>query len=233
VSVELLELAASALDDLLPEVVFVGGATVVLWITNPAAPPVRPTKDVDVVVEVTTRTAFHDFEARLRQRGFAEDIYSGLICRWRHKQSDLILDAIPADASILGFAGQWQGASLPFAIERRLPSGAAIRAITPPYLLATKIEAFNDRGKEDYLASRDLADVIALIDGREEVVEEALHAELEVRTYLVDELRRLLADPRFRDGVSAALLPDATSQARAELVVLPRLHALIGGVRRR
>ena len=42
-----LELAAATLTDLLPEVVFVGGATVTLWITDPGAPPVRPTKDVD------------------------------------------------------------------------------------------------------------------------------------------------------------------------------------------
>jgi hypothetical protein len=57
VSIELLEAASAALDDLLPEVVFVGGATVELWITDPGAPPARPTKDVDVVVEVASRGA--------------------------------------------------------------------------------------------------------------------------------------------------------------------------------
>ena len=62
-SIELLELAADGLGPLLDEVVFVGGATVTLWITDPGAPPARPTKDVDVVVEVATRSAFHDFEA--------------------------------------------------------------------------------------------------------------------------------------------------------------------------
>ncbi|MGH2839355.1 MAG: hypothetical protein ACRDKY_00850 [Solirubrobacteraceae bacterium] len=72
-SIELLELAAEALGELLEEVVFVGGATVVLWITDPGAPPVRPTADVDVVVEVATRSAFHDFEARRRKRRFGED----------------------------------------------------------------------------------------------------------------------------------------------------------------
>ena len=32
-----------------------------------------------------TRSAFHDFEARLRDRGFAEDQEEGVICRWRHQ----------------------------------------------------------------------------------------------------------------------------------------------------
>jgi hypothetical protein len=66
VSIEMLEAAAAALGDLLGEVVFVGGATIGLWITDPAAPPPRPTKDVDVIVEVASRGAFHEFEQRLR-----------------------------------------------------------------------------------------------------------------------------------------------------------------------
>ena len=121
-SIELLELAADALGELLEEVVFVGGATVALWITDPGAPPVRPTKDVDVVVEVTTRTAFHEFESRLRGRRFSEDQEDGVICRWRHP-GGLILDAMPSDPSILGFANQWQAAAIPHAIRRELPSG--------------------------------------------------------------------------------------------------------------
>lgn len=83
-SIELLELGASALGTLTDEVVFVGGATVTLWITDPAAPPPRPTKDVDVIVEVASRTAYHAFEKRLRDAGFRDD--GEVICRW-HKSA--------------------------------------------------------------------------------------------------------------------------------------------------
>src|SRR3954452_6064608 len=100
-SIALLELAGAALDDLLDEVVFVGGATVELWITDPAAPAPRPTKDVDVIVEVASRARFHQFEERLRRHGFREDTESGVICRWH--QGELVLDVMPTDASILGF----------------------------------------------------------------------------------------------------------------------------------
>ncbi len=152
-SIELLELAAVTLEDLLGEVVFLGGATVTLWITDPGAPPVRPTKDVDVVVDVTTRSGLHDFEASLRERRFAEDQQAGVICRWLHSDSGLILDAMPADASILGFANRWQGAALPHAVARTLPSGAVIRALSPPHLLATKLEAFKGRGCGNFWAA--------------------------------------------------------------------------------
>jgi hypothetical protein len=91
---------------------------------------------VDVVVEVASRTAFYAFEERLRALGFTNDLDDGLICRWLHHDGGLILDAMPADPTILGFDNRWQGASIPHAIERTLPSGAAIRASSPPYLLA-------------------------------------------------------------------------------------------------
>jgi hypothetical protein len=103
-SIELLERAALALGQLVDEVVFVGGATVVLWITDPGAPPPRPTLDVDIVVEVTTRLGFERFSERMRERGLNEDASSRVICRWRHAPTDLVLDAMPADPSILGFA---------------------------------------------------------------------------------------------------------------------------------
>jgi hypothetical protein len=227
-SIELLEAAAATLGDLLREVVFVGGATVELWITDPAAPPVRPTKDVDVVVEVASRSAFHDFEARLRAHGFGEDQEDGVICRWRHATNDLILDAMPSHAGILGFHNHWQGAGAPHAIRRALPSGAVIRALSPPYLLATKIEAFKGRADGDFLGSRDFADIIALVDGRAELTDEVAAAEEDVRRFLAAEVDALLAAPRIADGLFGALPGDPISQERAESVVLPALWNIAG-----
>jgi Nucleotidyl transferase AbiEii toxin, Type IV TA system len=226
VSIELLEAASAALDDLLPEVIFVGGATVELWITDPGAPPVRPTKDVDVVVEVSSRGAFYDFETRLRAHGFREDQEDGVICRWRHNANDLILDVMPSEARILGFENRWQGAGAPHAINRELPSGTTIRALSPPYLLATKLEAFNGRGRGDFLASRDFADIIALADGRQELTAEVAASGQAVRDYLAQEVDALLTAPRFPDGLFGALGGDAVSQERGQAVVLPALRSI-------
>lgn len=79
------------------DVVFVGGATIGLWITDPAAPQPRPTKDVDV----TTRREYADFEHRLREHRFREDQDGAITCRWRHADRELILDAMPTAAAIL------------------------------------------------------------------------------------------------------------------------------------
>ena len=64
----LLELAADILGPLVDEVVFVGGATVHLWLTEAAAPPVRATDDVDVICDVTSYAEYQALSERLRER---------------------------------------------------------------------------------------------------------------------------------------------------------------------
>ena len=225
-SIDLLEQAAAALKGFLDEVVFVGGATIVLWITDPGAPSPRPTKDVDVIVEVTSLLAYEDFQRRLRAAGFSEDQESGIICRW-DGPGGLVLDAMPAAPHLAGFVTRWQSASLPHAVTHRLPSRAKIRAVPAPYLLGTKFEAFDARGKGDYVGSRDFADIVALADGRAELHDELAAAEPELRAYVAERLESHLRADGFLDGVFAALSPDAASQARAEEIVLPRLDALV------
>jgi hypothetical protein len=228
----LLERGAATLGDLVDEVAFVGGATVVLWITDPGAPPPRPTKDVDVVIEVSTPSAYHDFEARLRDRGFRHDTESGVICRWRYgdedPDDDLILDAMPATGDLLGFENPWQTAAMPHAARRTLPSGTEIRAITPPYLVATKLAAFAGRGRGDHLGSRDLEDIVLLLDGRQELVGEVESADATVRGFIAGEVTGLLEQARFIDAIFGFLRADMPSQVRAETVVLPRLRAIAG-----
>ena len=47
-----IETIALALGDLNDQVVYVGGAVVGLYVDDPGAPEVRPTKDIDVVLEI-------------------------------------------------------------------------------------------------------------------------------------------------------------------------------------
>jgi hypothetical protein len=222
----MLEQAAGALGPLCEEVVFLGGASIALWLTDPGAPNPRPTKDVDVVVEVTSRLGYERFSERMRSQGFSEDSQSTVICRWRHTRAELLLDAMPANPAILGFANLWQAAALEHAVERELPSGAVIRAATAPYLLATKLEAFAGRGRDDVVASHDFEDIITLIDGRAELPEETHAAPMDLRVYLAAQLNELQRIPDFLVNVAAMLRPDQASQARAETVVLPRIDRI-------
>ncbi len=45
---------ASALGELYEKTVFVGGAVVSIYVNDPAADEVRPTKDIDIALEIVT-----------------------------------------------------------------------------------------------------------------------------------------------------------------------------------
>jgi len=235
-SIVMLERAADELAPFLDEVAFVGGATVGLWITDPAAPEPRPTKDVDIVVEIASLLAWHNFEERLRAQGLRNDSSSRVICRWIAGTGDnnLLIDVMPTNASILGFENRWQRPALDLAQTVELPSGQGIRAITPPYLVATKLEAWNGRGRGDHLRSHDLEDVIKLVDGREEIVAEVAAAPGDLRSYLSNEIAALLDQPRFVDAIEGTIVglggggsgAGSGDEDRVNEVVLPRFRDL-------
>lgn len=155
------------------------------------------------MVEVATRGAYYRFEDRLREVGFSNDEDDGVICRFRHREPDLVLDAMPPDTSILGFENRWQAASLPHAIERTLPSGRAIAVISPPYLLATKLEAFRSRGEGDLFGSRDFEDVILLVDSRVELAGEVASSDPALRDFAAKDLADLVRQSSFDSAARA------------------------------
>jgi hypothetical protein len=110
-NLELLEDAAAKLKELVSEVVFVGGATLDLIVTDEAAGPVRGTTDVDVIAEIATYRDYVSFALRLRECGFSEDLRENApLCRWVH--GNLTLDVMPLDEKVLGFSNIWYPGSL-------------------------------------------------------------------------------------------------------------------------
>jgi len=225
VSIALLGRAVAELGSVVDEVVFVGAAVLPVLLTDPAAPVPRATVDVDVAMAVRTRRELRGFERRLESAGFTPDVSSGVICRWR-SASGLVVDAIPAEPSVLGFGNRWLSAAVAAPMLQRLPDGEVIRVIPAPMFLAAKLDAFADRGHGDHLGSRDFADAVALLDGRPELVDEVTASDPELRSHLALQARAVLDDERARQGVHGALGPDAASQARVELVIIPALERI-------
>ena len=219
----LFESVVRLLVPVLDELVFVGGCTTGLLVTDPAAGAIRPTRDVDAIVDVTSYAKYAALAERLRALGLSEDTEPGApLCRWRHRR--LIVNVMPTDASVLGFANPWY----PTAIETAQTfhvAGHEVRVVTPALFVATKLEAFHGRGNEDVFASHDLEDIIAVIDGRPEIVNDVARAAADVREYIGSEIRVLLGNPDFNEALAAFLLPDPASQARRGLLE-GRLRAL-------
>ena len=223
----LVEFAAAKLKPLLNEIVFLGGAVLGLLITDPGAGPLRSTIDVDVVAEITSYGEYTEFSEGLRSLGFSEDTReTAPLCRWTH--GDLTLDVMPTEPSVLGFSNRWYRTVLENASFTTLPSGITIRLITAPFFLATKMEAFRSRGRGDFYASHDLEDFVAVVEGREELLQELYRAPADVRAYLRAATRDLLAERRFREALPGYLQADSSSQARLP-ILLRRLEELAAG----
>jgi hypothetical protein len=92
-NVERIIAVARQLGELAQKVVFAGGASTGLLITDPVFPDVRPTIDIDVIVEVITLADYHRLQRRLREKGFRESMEDGVICRWKFKE--ILVDFMP------------------------------------------------------------------------------------------------------------------------------------------
>lgn len=205
-NLELLELAVAQLGQLTDELVFLGGCATGLLITEAAAPPLRVTRDVDTIVQVASLAEYHHFSEKLRGQGFREDISEEApLCRW---VADLVvLDVMPTDSSILGFSNRWYPSAIAHADWTGLPSGKSIRMVSAPYFLITKLEAFDGRGHGDYLMSHDIEDIVAVFDGRKELVDEVRAASSELIKVLVERFKGLLQESYFVDSIMGICLP--------------------------
>jgi hypothetical protein len=203
----LFEDAVRKLAPFLDEIVFVGGVTLGLLITDEAAAPIRGTTDVDVIAEIVTYADYIAFSERLRQAHFTEDQgEESLTCRWHN--GTLTLDVLALNKEVLGFTNIWYEPALRHASILTLPGGTSIRVITASFFLATKMEAFRGRGKMDFQASHDLEDFVAVIEGRENVVCEIAQSPQDVRDYLAQAAKTLLTEPRFLDVLPGFVLDD-------------------------
>jgi hypothetical protein len=224
-NIEMVKTVAHRLGDLREDVVFLGGAVVGLLTTDPAVGEARPTKDVDIIVNVASRADYAELETKLRVAGFVNDRSEDApICRWL--SGDVKVDVMPTDLALLGFGNRWYAQAIAHA-ETRKVGKLHIRVVSAPYFLATKLEAFAGRGDGDYRASHDLEDLITLIDGRPELPGEALAAAPALRAFLGEKVGALLDEPEFLDALPGHLRGDAASQDR-DRVVLARMKAIAG-----
>jgi len=217
-NLEILMMAVDRLDDLSDEMVFLGGCATGLLITDNAAPPIRITKDVDAIVQVYSRGEYYRLSEKLKVKGFSEDTTSGApLCRWISK--GVVLDVMPTDETILGFSNRWYESAVQEANRIQLPNGKEINLVSPAYFIITKLEAFEGRGNGDYMLSHDVEDIVAVLDGRPELLNEIKESDRELVKELTTWIKDFLGDSKFIDSVYGHMPGDDVGQRRAGRVI--------------
>jgi hypothetical protein len=188
----------NALADLRDKVVFVGGATVSLY-ADRIAESVRPTDDVDVLVELYSRSAYVELEDELRRIGFVNDTSSKFVGRFIIQ--GFIVDIMTTDEKILGFSNKWYREGFKAAIDFTIDKYHTVKIFSAPYFLASKIEAFKNRGNNDGRISSDFEDIVFVLENRDAVWEEMENAEISVKQYLQNEFSGLLSNKYIEEWI--------------------------------
>jgi hypothetical protein len=105
-NIAMTEQIANALGSLKEKVVFVGGSVAELYADYPEISDIRPTADVDCLLELHTYYNYNKLEEELRKLGFMDDTTQGApICRKIYQ--GIKVDFIPDNENVLGFSNRW------------------------------------------------------------------------------------------------------------------------------
>ncbi len=201
-TIEKLEKVAKVLVGLAQQVVFTGGATIPLYLDAYEAEEIRPTDDVDCVVEVVSKADYYRLAEKLRELGLSEDTSKGApLCRWLCQ--GVKLDMMPINPDILGFGNRWYEPGVREAIRYMLPNGSEIWIFTVSYALGAKIEAFQSRGNNQPYYSKDFEDIVMLLNGCPRILEEVNSAEREIKKFVVEWIQK---EKKNLDNIAPAFL---------------------------
>ena len=196
---------AAGLKELREKMVFVGGAVISLYTDDPVAEEIRPTTDIDMTINLANYYEWTQMQERLSELNFYPDPQGQSICSYRYNK--IAMDIMPAEESSIGISNQWYKPGFQTIQTIFLAEGININILASPYFLATKLEAFNDRGNNDFYGSHDYEDIIYLLDNRTTIVEEILLADEFVKEFIKQQLIKIKNHPQANEILAMHIHP--------------------------
>ena len=139
--------------------VFLGSCVLGLY-SRPTGGTFRRTIDADVASTVTPWSIQAKRLADLCSRGVVEPD-ERIACRYHLPGKNIAVDVLSPEGMNVGNITDWFLRAIAQAATFTLDGGTQIRAVTPPYFLALKLEAWADRGR-DAQTDKDAEDIIAV-----------------------------------------------------------------------
>jgi len=182
---EMLTTIANGLKNYLDKVYFVGGSVVELYLENSANDPIRPTEDVDCVLEITSKLDFRDWEKLF-----------------------IMLPNLQ-----MGFTNKWYAEGIKHSFGYKLNKNLQINLFELPYFLATKFEAVLHRGLPDLRMSHDFEDIVYLWNNVQDIFEQCKKAERNLQNYFSTTIKELANNWTFNESIEAHLPFDSVVNA--------------------
>lgn len=212
---EVIKKVASALGDLNKEVIYVGGAAVSLYINDPAADDVRPTKDIDISLQILSIPQLEEIREKLIGKGFKQSADLGVICRF--KLDDILVDVMSTKAVGWAPANPWFDDGFKQR-ETVVIDDITIQIMPLPYFLASKFSAFTDRGGNDPRLSKDLEDITYILDNRIDWHEHLAPSTDKVKKFLKTHFQEIQGSSKLQEAMKGFLFYEGQSE-RFEMIV--------------
>jgi hypothetical protein len=110
---------------------------------------------------------------------------------------------MPTDPEILGFANRWYNEGFKTAVDYIIDEQNTVKIFAPPYFIASKLEAFKNRGNNDGRQSSDFEDIVYVLENRRVIWEEMDAADEKLRSYLLMEFKTLRKNPYIEEWIDA------------------------------
>jgi predicted nucleotidyltransferase len=222
INIEAIKRIAQVLGDLNEQVIYVGGATVGLYINDPAADDVRPTKDVDISLSIASIAELEKIREELIKKGFRQTSDDPVVCRFRYE--DLIIDVMNTKSIGWAPANVWFAPG--FKQKETIDiAGQTIHILPLPFFLATKFAAYFDRGKNEPRTSHDFEDIVYILDNRIDLVEIIINAQPDVKEFLNGSFLKILQEPVMQEAISGNLFYE-TGYGRFN-IIMEKLRTII------
>lgn len=221
INLKVVEKVAISLEELNDDVIYVGGAVVSLYVTDEGAEQPRPTKDIDISVQISTYSQMDE----LREKLALKKIYPAPSEKimYRYSYEDILIDFIPFEETILGPTNSW----LKPGFEKAYPVNIGeieIKVLPVSLFLATKWEAYKSRGN-DPRTSHDFEDIIYIIDNNLEVVEDIRNANKDVQNFLKEMSTEILNHNSRNEIIECHINPFSANERRE--IVITKLNEIL------
>lgn len=206
---------AKALRNLNEKVVYAGGSVAALYADDPAAPEVRPTKDVDIILEITSEMELEKIRHQLAKHGINVAKDEKIICRFTYKK--ILIDVMSTQEIGWAPSNPWFKSGYDSSEIRQLEN-VRIRILPIAYYLASKFAAFHSRGN-DPRTSADFEDIVYILDNNRTLVKDIRESDVKVKTFLISEFQNILKDDLLKEALLAHLEPGIRTE-RYKMIIM-------------
>jgi predicted nucleotidyltransferase len=221
INLKVVEKVALSLEEINDQVIYVGGAVVTLYVTDEGAEQSRPTKDIDISVQISSYSQMDELRERLAKKKIYPAPSEKVM--YRYSYEDILIDFIPFEETPLGPTNRWLKPGFKKAYPVQI-GNTEIKILPVSLFLATKWEAFKSRGN-DPRTSHDFEDMIYIIDNNLEVVQDIKNAENDVKLFLKEMSDEILNHSSRNEIIECHINPFTVDERRD--IVIEKLEEIL------